>query len=382
MARHGENIRKRKDGRWEGRFPVYSEEKGKTLCRSVYGKTYEEVKEKMHLQRFFLRSLSTKDNMSGSDLSMQLPKVILFSDMAEKWLIEVKETRKPSTYIKYKTAYSNYIASTFEGLTLADITGNIVQERISVALSNSMQKSVYCVVNQVLKYAIRNYCISIPKLKGPTTCMRKKPVEILTKTEQTKLFAILYQDTDIFKMAVLLCLFTGLRLGELCALKWMDIDFGNRIISVKRTVQRLYETGHSNKTVLLEMEPKSDYSKREIPLSEIAAEMLLKFYDNREYIFGKNKPLEPRTLQYRFQKIIDEAQIPHKNFHILRHTFATNCIEGGVDVKSLSELLGHSEVQITLNRYVHPSMDTKRKHMDVLSGFYIQMRGQIHGQAC
>ena len=87
--------------------------------------------------------------------------------------------------------------------------------------------------------------------------------------------------------------------------------------------------------------------------------------------------MEPRTLQYHFKKILKEADLTDKNFHILRHTFATNCIEGGTDVKSLSEMLGHSDVQITLNRYVHPTMDTKRRHLDVLSLFYGQIYGQV-----
>lgn len=382
MARHGENIRKRKDGRWEGRFPVYSEETGKSRCHSVYGKTYEEVKEKMSLQKRFLRLPPSREILADSDTRAEAARTVLISEIAEKWLMEVKETRKASTYIKYKMTYLKYIAGAFSQLSLSDITESMVQERISESLSDSIRKSIYCVLNQVIKFAFRRYSMSIPELKRPTIRMRKKPVEVLTKTEQTKLIAILYHETDIFKMAILLCLFTGLRLGELCALKWRDIDFENKVISVNRTVQRLYQTDCPGKTTLLETEPKSDYSKREIPLSDIAMELLLEFYDNREYIFGKNKPMEPRTLQYRFQKIIRETQIPHKNFHILRHTFATNCIEGGIDVKSLSEILGHSEVQITLNKYVHPSMDMKRRHMDVLSGFYVEILGQIQGQAC
>ena len=127
----------------------------------------------------------------------------------------------------------------------------------------------------------------------------------------------------------------------------------------------------------MEMPPKSMHSKREIPLSASAADLLMKFENGKQYIFGGDKPLEPRTLQYHFKKLLKEAKLPDTNFHILRHTFSTNCIEGGTDVKSLSEILGHSDVQITLNRYVHPSLDTKRRYMDHLSAFY----GQIYGQA-
>lgn len=146
---------------------------------------------------------------------------------------------------------------------------------------------------------------------------------------------------------------------------------------MNRTVQRLYTDGYRTKTILLETEPKSIYSRREIPLSDAMLNQLITLHNKEEYIFGRDKPLEPRTLQNYFKRILEDAGQTPKNFHILRHTFATNCIEGGTDVKSLSELLGHSDIQITLNRYVHPSMETKRKCMDRLSLFY----GQIYGQA-
>ena len=127
----------------------------------------------------------------------------------------------------------------------------------------------------------------------------------------------------------------------------------------------------------MEMAPKSGHSRREIPLSAAVLELLIRFRSDKEYVFGGDKPMEPRTMQYHFKKILKEAGGTDMNFHILRHTFSTNCVEDGMDVKSLSELLGHSNVQITLNRYVHPSMEVKRRYMDSLSAFY----GQIHGHA-
>lgn len=206
--------------------------------------------------------------------------------------------------------------------------------------------------------------------------MRNKPVIVLTRKEQMKLLSVLKQDIDPFKTAIALSLYTGLRLGEICALKWTDIDAENRLVTVNRTVQRLKLDGHRSKTILLETDPKSEYSKREIPLSNTVFALLTQFSGKKEYIFGGGKPMDPRTMQNHFKRLLQSAGLPDRNFHILRHTFATNCIEGGTDVKSLSEILGHSDVQITLNRYVHPSMDTKRKYMDVLSLFY----GQIYGQ--
>ena len=133
------------------------------------------------------------------------------------------------------------------------------------------------------------------------------------------------------------------------------------------------------KTSLLETTPKSEYSRREIPLSSMISGLIAGIHHDGEYVFGKDKPMEPRTLQNHFKRLLKKAGLKHKNFHILRHTFATNCIEGGADIKSLSQILGHSDVQISLNRYVHPSMDSKRRCLESLSRFYGQIRGQERG---
>jgi len=372
MARHGENIRKRKDGRWEGRYKVYDRKKEIYRYRSVYGKSYEEVREKLTTQKSLLR-----DGARHTIPNQGMAEKLAFQDVAESWLEEVKKVKKPSTYEKYNTIYREYLKKEFKDIVLSDITSRSVMERISGTLSDSVMKSVYCVLNQILRYAFVRYCVALPRIRKPDSAARNKPVTVLGKSELGKLFSMLNMEMDIFKMAVLLCLYTGLRLGEVCALKWSDIDFENNIITVNRTVQRLYAEGHSTKTILLETEPKSEFSRREIPISDTLAGLLIKFHDNGEYVFGNHKPMEPRTLQYRFKKILKEAELSDKNFHILRHTFATSCIEGSMDIKSLSEILGHASVHITLNRYVHPSMAAKRKSMEDLLAVY----GQNHGKA-
>lgn len=377
MARHGENIRKRKDGRWEGRFPVYDKEKGKTVYRSVYAHSYQEVRTKVDVQKRLLQCSSKNTGTEG----LILPREISFSMMAQEWLAEIKSERKPSTYVKYSTIYQKHISQSFQELKVSDITEGVVAERISDPLSDSVRKSIYCVLNQVLRYTSERYSTSVPILKKPVSSIRKKAVKVISHSGQRALVKTLYQEMDIFKMAVLVCMGTGLRLGEICALKWADIDFENRLLTVSRTVQRLSVAGQKNKTALVETTPKSGSSQREIPLSDAVLKLFMSFRNGKEYIFGGDKPLEPRTLQYHFKRILEEAGLENKNFHILRHTFATNCIEGGMDVKSLSEILGHSDVQITLRLYVHPSMDTKRKGMDQIAQFYEQIRGQFQGQA-
>lgn len=417
MARHGENIRKRKDGRWEGRCLLYNKEKGKQRYRSVYGRTYEEAREKLAVLRNRQKeSAKLADGKGGKEKNPnESPETNpaaegitkenrLFTYTAEEWLLQVKATRKPSTYVKYRLIYKNYLKSVFQDAAIVEITDCCVQEKISDPLSESIRKSIYCVLNRVLKFASRNYSITMPFLKRPISHTPKKPVETFSRKEQAKLLLELNNgcESDRYKAAILLCLHTGMRLGELCALKWEDLDTDSQMIAVNRTVQRLYledvqETdGWQNadnlqkagagqrKTILVETTPKSAHSKREIPLSPTVLALINQLQQNHEqgkgekaYIFGGDKPMEPRTIQNHFRKVLTSAGIKYKNFHVLRHTFSTNCIEGGTDVKSLSELLGHSDVQITLNRYVHPSMDIKRKYLDALSAFY----DQIHRQA-
>ena len=218
MARHGENIRKRKDGRWEGRYPVYSEEKGKKIYCSVYGRTYEEVREKLTTKKNLLKS-QTADTQKIIEGRTYVLKEIIFTDAAQGWLAQVREKRKPSTYVKYKLVYQKHLENIFENNVLSEMTDSFVRDKLSDSLSESVIKSIYCVLNQILKYASIQYSLIITPLKRPVPETRQKQVKVLSKNEQKRLMAVLYHEMNHFKMAVLLVLFTGLRLGELCALK-------------------------------------------------------------------------------------------------------------------------------------------------------------------
>lgn len=385
MGRHGEYIRKRVDARWEGRYGIYSEEKGVKVYRSLYGKSYEEVKRKLTTMKNLLENSPSGQTVMDKNRSeilrplavFPLPRDIFFETAAEEWLADIKIKKKQSTYVKYSVVYHTHMEDNFRNVALSDITVRSVEETLPDTLSASIKGSIYCVLRQILKYASQKYSLALPDIRQSTAGTPHKQVEVFTKAELARLLATLYHWTDPFKMAVLLSLSTGLRLGELCALKWGDIDVENKILTVKRTVQRLYSEGQAHKTALVETAPKSGHSKREIPLQDNILKLLVNIQNgDKEYIFGGDKALDPRTMQNHFKKILEEAGISHKNFHVLRHTYATNCVEGGADVKSLSEMLGHANVQITMNRYVHPSMDTKRKYADRLSLFYGQICGQ------
>lgn len=368
MPKRGENIRKRKDGRWEGRYYVTKE--GKSVSRSVYAKTYGEAKQKLLEAKMSLPAETKKAESSA----------LYFHGAAQEWLTVIKSERKPATYIKYKMIYEKYLRMPLGEIILSELAPEFLTDLFQKeegVLSDSLQKSIFCVLNQILSYGGTHYRVSRPSYTRPAQRSRERHVEILDQSEQTRLLRYLYEETDLYKMGIILCISTGLRLGEICALKWNDIDLEAKILHVNTTVQRLTVEGAATRTILWEGTPKSFFSQREIPLSDEIIKLLAPFWDGSDtYAIGKKKPVEPRTYQNRFQKYLQSAGIKKKNFHVLRHTFATNCIGNGVDIKSLSEILGHSDVKTTLNRYVHPTAEMKRRHMNALSAIYGQLMGQ------
>lgn len=377
MARHGENIRKRADGRWEARYQTSGTDKGRKAYRSVYGSTYEEAKKKR--DDAVRKAGKRPGQMTGGGDMPGTP--ILFSQAAAGWLEEISGNLKHSTYVKYNNIYRKHLEKALGSIPLSGMSGQEIQERISEhllveRLSDSIRKSVCCVTKQILEFAGEKYSVCAPMPELSAGKPMNRPVETFSKDEQSRLLACVYNGMDRFKAAILLCLYTGMRLGELCALKWTDFDFRDRMVAVNRTVQRITTKEDAAGTVLMETAPKSESSRRTIPLTDEMAGLLKGIGGDGEYVFGGDRPLEPRTMQYQMKRILREACVENRNFHILRHTFATNCVESGMDVKTLSVLLGHSDVKITLNRYVHPTMESKRKQIGRLPDFYGQIRGQ------
>ena len=171
-------------------------------------------------------------------------------------------------------------------------------------------------------------------------------------------------------IGILICLYTGLRVDEICALHWNDISLKEKTLYIHQTLQRLQnENINGKKTSLILSTPKSSCSIRTIPLPDDIAVVLDNFPCKKEgyLLTGTDSCIEPRTMQNHFKHVLKEATIEETNFHTLRHTFATRCVEAGFDIKSLSEILGHSNVNITMNRYVHPTLELKRQNMQRLS---------------
>lgn len=192
----------------------------------------------------------------------------------------------------------------------------------------------------------------------------------MSKEVQNRLVKYLLKDTDYTKLGILLCLYTGIRIGELCALRLEDILIQEKTMRITKTMQRLQTLSNvDSKTKIVITTPKSISSQREIPLPDFLIKIIVGFnYNTKDYILtgANNRYIEPRTLEYRFKSILKRCGLENYRFHQLRHRFATQCIELGFDVKCLSEILGHSSVNITLNRYVHSTMELKKNNMEKL----------------
>lgn len=377
MSRRGDHIRKRKDGRWEGRYGRYEIDKGRTIYISVYGKSYAEVKVK--LKKAEENNPATECCPDNS--RMEEEPCIKVSDVAQIWLHEMERTLKYSTFVKYKMVYEKHLKTVIGDQNLCVTDGAKLEELIetylehcyskNIIISESLKKSIFCVINHILEYAERKYKICFPKLKRSKKGFHSpKNTEIFSEAEQEALVKYLLDQSDIARIGIYICLSTGLRLGEICALKWENINLKQRTIRVERTVKRITVEGETTKTILMETSPKSIHSIREIPISDQLADYLKRYGNQFGYLLCGDKPMEPRTYEKKLKAYLKACGIRNHTFHSLRHTFATNCINSGADIKTVSELLGHCSVQITLDKYVHPSMKEKRSCMEKLSAAY------------
>ena len=355
MPRRGENIYKRKDGRWEGRYKCGYDDIGKACYRSVYAKSYQEVREK--LQK--LKSAAVDFVSSGKRTVGEL-----FSE----WLTAVKLKVKTSTYACYHMKVIKHILPIFGGLAYEKLTvssiHDFIQGKLKDGLSAKYVSDIIIVFKSMAKYVSKIHGYANPLENVVLPKKEKKAMKLLSKSEQEMLCRFVLDKTNNTKLGILLSYYAGLRIGEVCGLKWSDIDLNKSILKVERTVQRIYENGS---TKLIIDTPKSRSSVRDIPLPKFLTEILRKFkYDDSVYVVsGTEKLIEPRTLQYRFKALLKKADLPSINYHSLRHMFATNCIALGFDVKTLSEILGHATVETTLNRYVHSSMERKTACMSL-----------------
>lgn len=359
MPRRGESIYKRSDGRWEARYVKEIGEDGKKKYASVYAWRYSEVKEKRQRAQQKLELESS-------------PSQLLVSQLMEQWLRHIGSSVKPATYQKYESLTYNHIMPALGSRAAAEITRADVDlfARLQKAngrvqgggLSEKTVNDILIVLGLAFEFAEEEHQLSLPRVKLMKE--KKQEARVLSREERETLTNFLLQDMDEFKFGVLLALYTGLRIGELSALRWEDIS--NGCICVSRTMQRLKsETGGSRVVI---GSPKSEASQRTIPLPSFMLTYVERFRRPEGHVLRTSrKPYaEPRSIQQRFGTLMRHCGLQKVTFHTLRHTFATQCVEAGFDIKTLSEILGHTDVKTTLNRYVHSSFSLKQQNMEKL----------------
>ena len=372
MARTGENIYKRKDGRWEGRYIRLYDADGKPKYGYVYARTYSSVKQMLAECR-----CKQVQNPAQNHLS------IIFEKTLASWLQSTRTSIKESTFAKYSQIIDRHIRPALgqyptDKISTQLIEGFLQQQLLAGridgngGLSSKTVTDMLTVIKESLRYAQDTGSNISCNLHRLSIKKKEREMRVLTLEEQQSLVRVLLTETDLYKLGVMLALYTGIRIGELCALQWENLCVSSSILKVRRTLQRIQDrsVGATTKTKIIITEPKSPCSVRDIPLPTFLAEIAQRFEAApKAYVLtgDKNKYVEPRTMQNKFKKYLLEANISDVNFHATRHTFATRCIEVGFDVKTLSEILGHANVNITLNRYVHSSFELKRSNMNKLS---------------
>lgn len=313
------------------------------------------------------------ESKTKSDCSMT------FRQLGEMWLDLKRITSKASTEMKYDYMLDRHIYPAIGDYLISELNRTLlvkfIHEKLKTGrldgtggLSPSYVRTISILINTVLKFGYQeNLCDSL-QISRVIPSSDKPTPQPLSVSEQKRLESYIFCHPSCTAAGVLLALRAGLRIGEVCALKWKEINFDEKIISIGHTVIRskndTYATAYRVDT------PKTKTSKRDIPLTETLEKVLKTIQvENREsfVVSGNQGFVIPPTFEYRYHRLLTKAGIQDVNFHTLRHTFATRCIEAGMDDKSLSEILGHSNVNITLNTYVHSSMMLKAAQMERVS---------------
>lgn len=376
MARHGENIYKRKDGRYEGRYVTGKKSNGTTRFGYVYGMRYTDVKKRLLEKKAEIQQTIHPD-------------AAVRGMTVEKWMRSWLETDllggiKPSSYLTYLNQMNRHILPCLGRMQMASITPEMVHSFLEClqakGLGENTVRGIYRLLSAAMRAALddgiitKNPCRKICVKRGERVQQR-----VFSREEQKKVEKTLSQGEDL---TALFAMYTGLRLGEICGLRWSDINWENGTATVCRTVQRLKRMDTDKclkcgdaKTYLMIGSPKSPSSCRTIPIPTFLLKRLEIQKKQRSaaqlttgYIFGTGmRAADPRTIQRRFAGVVRRLEIPDAHFHTLRHSYATRLLEMGVDVKTVSQLLGHSSAKTTLDCYAHSLLDQQRSAVAKLS---------------
>lgn len=369
MSRRGENIYKRQDGRWEARYIKARDATGRALYGYIYRHSYLEAKR----AQAEAKATCGKQKISGEKQSFRQ---MTLGEYMRLWQASIQMSVKKSTYANYDGLIRRHIDPVLGQIPLRKIDSNTIQAYVNQklqtgrtdgkgGLSAKTVRDIVGILKRSLTLAGMTLSIKLPKYSLPK-------LRVLTRDEQLALIKTAKGEKNTTGLGVMISLFTGIRIGELCSLKWSDISLDEGVIKINKTLQRIHNCGQGgkSKTLISIDAPKSECSIREIPLPSFLvchmAQLKKRACDEDYILSGNSGYVEPRLCQYRFKKFLREAGIDDINFHALRHTFATRCVELGIDVKTISELLGHSNVNITLNRYVHPAFECRKNCIEML----------------
>ncbi len=370
MTRKGENIYKRKDGRWEGRYIAGRCASGRAKYRSVYAWSYLEVKAK---RQDAILKMAERDYINQ-------PRAGTVRFVAKTWIKDSSHKWKESTKCRYQEKLNIYIIPHFGDRELSDISTAEVEAFISMIQTEGMPgrktvgagtaRSVLTVLKQIRLHALK----MDHKVRFNPECIvirsHKKEITVFSEAEERKLVAMLTSHIDATDVGFLTCLFTGIRIGELCALNCDNIDLENKVIRIRATMQRLPDqSGGNKKTKIVIDKPKSECSIRDIPINKDLLEVLRRFYKPGAFLLTgeRDEFVEPKTMENRFKSILKKCGLNPVGVHTTRHTFASRCIELGMDPKTLSEILGHASVATTLNTYVHSNKKSMEDGINMLS---------------
>ena len=308
---------------------------------------------------------------------------MLYLNWIVKWLQRKEQLVKESTFAAYSNIVVNHLLPKFGEMKLEQISEEVIQDYVfellkhgrldgSGGLGERAAKDIVIVLKNTLRDAMRAKLIktTVFEIRFPSFNSQYK-VKVLSPSEQKLLCDAIDSNLTTRSAGIFLSLHTGMRIGEVCALRWMDVDMDDRMIHINHTLQRVYkkDLSGSGKSKLLLSTPKTKTSRRSIPISKSLFAVMKELSPSCPDMFflsGSEKMVEVRTFRTFFEAFLMRNGIEKFNFHVLRHTFATRCIEAGADCKTVSELLGHATVNMTLNLYVHPRVEQKRNCVELI----------------
>lgn len=369
MARHGENIRKRKDGRWEGRYIKGRKPDRTAVWGYIYGHTYMEVKKELTARKNDLQTYT----LSGNNLT--------FSELSQNWESSISLGVKISTAAHYRYTLQRYILPVLGAYQLRELNEQILEQGLlqiiapkdhsHKSLAHSMARECLLLVRRICRYAAHLHLMRPMEIQIKLPKPRPAQNNVLSPSEQQCVQRFVSCAPTPRKVGLLLMMQMGLRIGEVCGLQWGDFDLKKGVLSVKRTIKRIYV--EKSKTMVLVQSPKTQSSARQIPIPASILQLLKQLgtgYSPDEWFLSGNirKPVEPRCYRKSLRGYLRQAHVPAVHPHALRHTFATTCLQAGCNIKTLSELLGHASSDVTMKRYVHTCWEWKRTEMNRIFG--------------